>query len=232
MSGSSKSSAPIVFGKEQAMLHDIAKKFFAEKWSVEAVRERLEVQDSFDQALWDEMTDLGWHGLAIPENYGGLGLGLTELVALVEPMGRALFAGPFVASQLVAQAVIAGGNEDQKAEVLPKLADGAIGAVALAEPSGDWRLDCAQALTCRGERSGDRVTLSGTKTFVTDAPQADYFLVSFADGQGVSLALLGRDQLADPLESLEAEVPIDKTRKSYTLRFEGCKRARRILPGG
>ena len=221
MSETGKSKAPIVFGKEQAMLHDIAKKFFAEKWSIESVRERLEVQDGFDRKLWDEMTDLGWHSMAIPEEYGGVGLGLTELVALVEPMGRALFAGPFVATQLVAQTLIAGASLEQKNEVLPKLAEGAIAAVAIAEASGDWRLDEAQALECRGERSAGQVTLSGAKTFVTDAPQAEYFLVSFADNGAVSLALIHREQLVGSLDSLEAEVPIDKTRKSYTLRLDG-----------
>ena len=96
----------IEFGKEQALLQDIATRFFREKWTIEEVREHLETEAGYDSGIWGEAVEAGWTGMVVPEEYGGLGLGMTELVAIVEPMGRHLFASPFVPSQLVIQGLL------------------------------------------------------------------------------------------------------------------------------
>ena len=104
----------IRFGKEQAMLLDIAARFFRERWPIESVREQLSTETGFDVGLWAEMAELGWLATALPEEYGGTGLGVSELVVLAEPMGRALHASPFVPTQLAIQALLAGGSEAQR----------------------------------------------------------------------------------------------------------------------
>ena len=64
----------ILFSPEQAMLADIATRFFRDKWSVESTREQLTSDTGFDRDLWAEMTDAGWLGIAVPEELGGTGL--------------------------------------------------------------------------------------------------------------------------------------------------------------
>ncbi len=226
-SGSTE-SGPIQFSKEQAMLLDIARRFFAEKWPIDSVRDRLESERKLDRRRWDEMIELGWHGMAVPEQHGGIGLGLTELVTLVEPMGRHLFTSPFQTSQWVIQALLAGADEEQKSEWLPRLAAGEMAAVALSEPSGSWSLD---ALVATGRVSGNGLELSGIKTFVENANEANLFLVSVAREDGApALALLERDQL--PEGALSPEVAIDLTRISSTLTLDGISVASEALIEG
>ncbi len=107
----------IQFDDAQGMLLRISGQFFRDKWPIESVRERLTRDDGHDLALWNEMVDLGWNGMVIPEEYGGTGLGMTELVTLVEPMGRFLFASPFFSTQLAIRALLDGGSEAQRSAV-------------------------------------------------------------------------------------------------------------------
>jgi len=76
------------------------------------------------------MAGLGWLGIAIPENYGGVGLSLAEVVPVAEQMGRRMMALPFVPTTLAAQALLSAGTEDQKQNYLPKISEGLIGTLA------------------------------------------------------------------------------------------------------
>jgi alkylation response protein AidB-like acyl-CoA dehydrogenase len=114
----------IGFSEDQATLLEVATDFCQRRAPVATVRRLMEDELGHDPAVWTELGDLGWLGVAIPEAYGGSGLGLAEVVPLVEQMGRRLMAGPFVSTTLAAQALIAGGREDQKREALPRIAAG------------------------------------------------------------------------------------------------------------
>src|SRR5210317_406115 len=104
----------MTFSDEQAMLLDTAVEFFRDKSPIAKVRELMLSSDGFDESVWREMIDLGWTGLAIPEAYGGSGLGLAAAVPIAEPMGRHLSATPWLATQLFTQGILAG-SEDLKA---------------------------------------------------------------------------------------------------------------------
>ena len=82
--------AAIDFTNEQGMLLDIATRFFKDKVTVDDVRASIDGERGDSPELWREMVEAGWTGLAIPEAYGGTGMGLGELVPIVEPMGRSL----------------------------------------------------------------------------------------------------------------------------------------------
>ena len=206
----------IAFSDEQEQLLEVATNFARDKFPLDRARARIAAAEDFDSAIWTEMAQLGWLGVAVPEDFGGSGLSLAEVVTIAEPLGRHLAGTPFVSTTLLAQALTEAGTPSQKRDYLPKLAEGAIGALALCEPHGDWNLE---HLTARAVRSGDSFALSGVKTFVTDAASADLVLISVErDGQP-ALALL--DKAAFGAAKVEREIVIDETRRSYRVALNG-----------
>ncbi|HEX5690589.1 MAG TPA: acyl-CoA dehydrogenase family protein, partial [Roseiflexaceae bacterium] len=159
----------------------------------------------------------GWLGIAIPEQYGGAGLGLREVVPVVEQMGRALMASPFVSTTLAAQALLAGGTDKQKQALLPQIAGGAIATLALMEPHGDWNLE---NLTAQARDEGkDRIALSGEKILVCDAAAADWVIVSLRYRDAPALIAIGKADL--PREALRREIVVDETKRAYFIKLDG-----------
>ena len=207
----------IGFTEDQATLLDVATDFCLRRSPVATVRRLMEAEVGHDPAVWAELGDLGWLGVAIPEAYGGSGLGLAEVVPLVEQMGRRLMAGPFVSTTLAAQALIAAGTEDQKREALPRIAAGEAATLALAELDTDWEPD---AIACTATRqAGGRLALSGRKVLVTDAAEARRIIASVRIDGTPALVLLTPDDL--PAGALRRETVIDGTRRSFALTLDG-----------
>jgi acyl-CoA dehydrogenase len=206
----------ITFGEEQAMLLDIATNFCREKMSIGEVRRQIASESGFDRELWKEIADLGWLSVAVPEQFGGSGLSLADVTAIVEPMGRHLAGLPFVSTQLFIQALLAGGSNELKREILPQICGGAIGTVALFESDGDWNLDHVEATAVI---AGDAARLGGTKTLVCDAAAAEFVLVSVSLDGAPALAIVRAADL--PRERRTRETVIDETRRAYTLDLAG-----------
>src|SRR5262245_18563760 len=95
----------IDLNKAPKLLQQSASDFFAREGKPERVRELMVTDTAFDDGLWRAMADQGWTGLIIPEEFGGLGLSLVDLIAVSEEMGRACLPGPFL-STLWAAALI------------------------------------------------------------------------------------------------------------------------------
>lgn len=207
---------PIGLSDEQADLLESANKYCADKSPIETVRRLLEDDLGYDPAIFAEIAELGWLGIAIPESYGGAGLGLAEVVPVVEQMGRNLMAGPFVSTTLAAQALLAAGTEAQRSRVLPELAAGAPAALALMEPHADWD---PSHIDCRAERKGDSLVLSGTKTFVEGAEAAQWIVVSVKLDDAPALVLLDSEAIARC--GRRREQVIDETRRSFQLVLDG-----------
>lgn len=205
-------STRIAFSDEQAMLLDSAVAFCRERSPSLTVRGLLTSEAGFDRGLWQEIAQLGWNGIAIPERFGGSGLTLGHTAVIAEPMGRHLLATPFASTQLAIQGLLAGGSPAQQAAWLPRLAGGGIASVALFEDDGDWALSRLQA---RATMTGASVTLHGSKTLVTDAAVADLLLVSVALDGAPALAVLPTAGL--PAGALQRETIIDETRRSHRL---------------
>src|SRR5256885_8474058 len=126
------------FSDDQKMLKDQAHKFLSEKCTTKTVRKVFEGKEHHDAQLWKAIGEMGWAGTAIPEAYGGLGLGYLELCVIAEELGRALAPVPFSSTvYLFAEALLAAGSEEQKKKYLPKVAAGEIiGTFARAEGAG------------------------------------------------------------------------------------------------
>ena len=115
--------APCLFlNDEQKMLSKTAHEFIRERAPAARIRAFRDSKDEvgFSRALWNEMAELGWLGLQIPEAYDGLGLGFFDLCVVLEQSGRELMPEPFVSTLLLGtQALLLGGTEAQKKALLP-----------------------------------------------------------------------------------------------------------------
>jgi len=220
-------STKITFSEEQAMLQDVAVNFCREKVSIGEVRRQIASDSGFDRELWKEISELGWLAVAVPEEFGGSNLSLAEVVSIVEPMGRHLAGTPFVSTQLFIQGLLAGGSEELKSEILPKICEGAVGTVALFERDGDWDLESIEAAAAI---EGDGAHLSGAKTLVCDAAVAEFFLVSVSHAGTPALAVLNASDL--PRERRRRETVIDETRRSFALDLTGVGIPRNALITG
>ena len=207
------------FSEDQATLLDVATSFCASRSPMAKVRRLIEDETGHDPDVWREIVELGWLGIAIPEEHGGAGLGLAEVVPVMEQMGRHMLAGPFYSTTLAAQALLVGGTGDQKRVLLPRLAEGAIATLALCEPNDDWDLGNI-ASTATRTPSGT-LRLSGAKRLVCDADAATHIIASvLLEGRP---ALVAFDRAALSPEALRREVIVDQTKRSYSLTLDGLE---------
>ena len=206
----------IGFTEEQELLRDIARKFLDSECPTKFVREMMATDDAVTDQFWRQLADNGWLGITYPEDVGGSGLGLVDLVVLMEEIGRAVMPGPYPATVLLGGAAIAAaGSADQRREWLPRIAAGQVKAtLAVTEPNPRWDAAGITATAREGRWSG--LALSGTKMFVPDAHLADVLIVAARsrDGStmedGVSLFLVPKDM---PGLSVRRLPSIDETRK-------------------
>jgi alkylation response protein AidB-like acyl-CoA dehydrogenase len=101
----------------QQTLKNTVRKFLAAECPLAEVRKQMETETAFDAALWSKIAEQGWTGIIFPEEYGGFGMGMVEMAATLEEMGRALLPGPFSSTVLAAGSLLeAAGNDSQKKE--------------------------------------------------------------------------------------------------------------------
>lgn len=165
------------FSDDQKQLRDQARRYLAEHSPSKAVRAVLEGNAPYDKVLWKGLAEMGFLGVAIPEEFGGAGAGHLELCVIAEEMGRALAPVPFSSTiYLAAEAIMLAGSDEQKAKWLPKIASGeAIGTLALFEGAGN---PSHKAINV----SGSQGTVSGIKKPVPDGAIADFAIVAARTG--------------------------------------------------
>ena len=155
------------------------------------VRRLRGTDPGFERSVWREMADMGWLGVLVPEEHGGLGLDLRAALIIAEQLGRALYPEPYGASAVMATlALVHGDSAGLKQRLLPRLAAGEIiASLAWQDERGGLDLDqCAV-----GVRTHDgKPVLDGTSRFVP-APGADAFVVAARSAQGLELYWIARD---------------------------------------
>jgi alkylation response protein AidB-like acyl-CoA dehydrogenase len=202
--------------KPQKLLKDSARDFLTRECKLDRVRELMETGTAHDDRLWQSIADQGWTGLVVPEEHGGLGLGLVELAVIAEEMGRACLPGAFLSTLTAAALVERAGSAEQRAKYLEPIAAGELKAtVAFLEEGASWELD---EIKLKATREGGNFQLSGRKLFVPDAGIADLLICVARDGDG--LALLPVERGAEGL-SVKAMPSMDGTRKLHEVAFEG-----------
>lgn len=203
------------FSDDQKFLRDEARKFLEAQCTMAQVREVLDDDSkSHNEGVWQKIVDMGWLGAAIPEEYGGLGLGMLELCVIAEELGRTLAPVPFGSSAyFLAEALKLAGSEEQKQALLPKVADGSvIGCIAVSEGPGE--IKAGQIATRL-----DGGALSGRKIPVTDGDIATHAVVLVKDGSGASLLLVDLNQSGVSRQSIKT---LEPTRSHATISFDGA----------
>ncbi|OUS26914.1 acyl-CoA dehydrogenase [Gammaproteobacteria bacterium 45_16_T64] len=207
------------FTEEQLMIRDTAESFLKEVSTSEAIRTAMATDAGFDADLWKTIcTDLYWQAIHIPEEFGGMGLGYVELVAMMEQMGRFLLCSPFFSTVcLGANALIIAGTEEQKALYLPQICEGKTATLAYtglsaARSGGQWG---AQTIDVVATSSGDEFVLNGTVRFVPDGASADILVIAARTAgsvgrDGVSLFVIPSDTAGVQRTLLKT---MDQTRK-------------------
>jgi alkylation response protein AidB-like acyl-CoA dehydrogenase len=201
--------------KAQKLLQQSARDFFARECKPERVRDLMATDTAHDDGLWRAMADQGWTGLIIPEDFGGLGLSLVDLIAVSEEMGHACLPGPFLSTLWAAALINLAGAEGQRKQYLEPIAAGDMKAtVALLEEGADWN---PEAVELRAEKAGKEFRLRGRKEFVTDAEIADLIICVARGNDGLVLAPVEKGAKG---MKIAATPGVDATRKLYSVEFE------------
>jgi alkylation response protein AidB-like acyl-CoA dehydrogenase len=204
------------FDEDQRELRGTVRRFLEHSSADADVRRLMATGPGYDPAVWQRMaSELGLHGLAIPEEYGGAGFSFVELGIVLEEMGRALLCAPFFASVVLAAELLKAIDDEQaRKDYLPGIASGdTIATVALTEDDGEW---APSSVTVRAVPDGGTWRLSGTKTYVPDGLSARLILVVARTEEGI-----GVFAVEDSAEGLtrQALPTMDQTRKQASLRF-------------
>ena len=181
----------LLLSEEQTMLSTTARDFVRERAPAGRLRALRDAKDEtgYSAALWEEMAVLGWLGLQIPEQYGGLGLGFFDLSVLLEASGRELMPEPFVSTLLFGvQALLLAGTEEQKRSILPRVAAGEHVLAMVRQESGSRARAPGQPMVVKG--LGDDLVISGESTQVLDGHMADTFVVCAQNDAGGQTLLL------------------------------------------
>jgi alkylation response protein AidB-like acyl-CoA dehydrogenase len=193
----------------QQMLKNSARRFFPAECPMAEVRRLIEIDGAYDVALWRRIAGLGWTGIIVPEEHGGMGLGLVEMAVAAEEMGRALLPGPFFSTVFVAGALL--DAMPQHRYRVTRIAAGEQRAtLALLEDSARWDLDAVR-LGIYGCR------ISGRKLFVPDAASADLLLCAARCGEELAIVQIdprGRGVSIRPMPAM------DRTRQLYSIEFD------------
>ena len=210
---------------EQNMLRDAARGFLQASAPIDQLR-RLRDEassDGYDRDTWKSMAEMGWSGVLIPEDHGGVAMGHVAAGVIAEEMGRTLTASPFLSTAVMGAIAVAGyGSASQREQWLSKIADGTTNvAVAVDED----RSHSPGLVTTTVQPSDRGFRIFGGKSFVADGHVADLILVSarssggVRDENGISLFLVPRDCAG---LTIERQMMVD-SRNSATVQFDGVE---------
>jgi len=169
--------------EEQQQLKDSARNFLSKECPTTRVRAVMADDVGMPRDLSQQIANLGWNGLIVPEKFGGAGLGMLDMSVLLEECGCAALPGPFLfSSVLAASALAGGGSEDVNDRWLGPLAEGrAIGTVAVVEANDSIN---PADLSTTARKGGSGWVLNGAKMFVPYAHVADFVIVVARTGPG------------------------------------------------
>ncbi len=184
------------FGTEETMLRDEARRFFKKNCDDSKLMELVggnsnpnrEPECNWDEKLWNQIVDLGWTILAVPEELEGIGSSAACVAGLMEEAGRAAFPSPLLANVNATYVLNACGTDGAK-KALGEIVDGNTISLAIINKVGSWEF----ADTDVSASGSDPTTLDGTSYYVQDAQKVDYFLVKAVSDAGVGLYVVPVD---------------------------------------
>lgn len=216
------------FSSEQYMFRETIRGFLDETYDLKKVSALVD-GDGRDPDLWSKLAELGCFAMLVPEEQGGLGLSFVDLALVIEEYGRALVPSPVVETIVATDVVARFGADAQKAQLLPKIAEGRLVLVpAVAETDAGFGLDDIAVIA---EPAGNGWRLDGRKILVPHAATADLLLVAVRFGKGGPLGLV----LCEPDRkgvSLRRHETMDPASRFYEVDFAGAQIVRDDILGG
>jgi acyl-CoA dehydrogenase len=205
------------FSEDQRFIQDQARSFLSQQCTAVEVRQVLESDQPMHEGLWRQVQELGWPATAIPEEYGGLGLGYLELCVLAEELGRSLLPVPLSSSTyMAAEAIKLYGSEEQKSRYLPGLASGeSIGTLAVSEAGGSFRNNSIKSRVAKS-------ALNGEKHAVQDATVADLAIVAAQSAESNEFSLYLVDLTQNGIERVLQD-SMDPSRPVGRINFNGVE---------
>ena len=168
----------------QEILKKMARDFLTTECPKTLVRKLEQSEEGYSPEVWKKMAELGWMGLIMPEEYGGMGYTFQDLVVLLEEIGRNILPGPLIATITSTFPILEAGTEEQKKELLPKIAQGEL-ILTTALLEGDGVFD-ASGIAVKATPKGDDFVINGTKLFVEMAHVASHILCVTRTKDGTS----------------------------------------------
>lgn len=209
------------FTQEQEMLRDQVRRFMTEACPMTTVRELTAIDAPFSDSLWNQIAELGWLSLIVPEQYGGIGLKWIDLALVLEETARGLSPLPILSQALATAAVLRAGNDEQRADWLPALASGTTRATLALYDEPNW-FD-PRAVTLTGTAVDGGIELNGRKPFVSDAMSSDQLLLACHGPAGLSLAVIGQSQVTVTREpSMDTTKPTGSVHLDHVHVPDGC----------
>lgn len=203
------------FDEDQQFIRNDARRFLADRCLMEDVRQHLTGDPLVISPLWREICELGWPGAAIPEAYGGLGMGYLELCVLAEELGRVVAPVPFSSSiYLAAEAILQYGSEEQKQQYLPGLVSGEIVGTLAWSDAGEKAVAFEDG------------SISGVKRPVAGGTLADIAVVSALTAEDKHVLVLV--ELADTVEATDRRIQrqtlesADPSVRNAQITFDDC----------
>lgn len=194
----------IALSEEQQLLKDSAERFIERDYTFDTRRRLVATEEGFSRENWRRFAELGWLGLAMPEDHGGLDGSMVDTAVLMEALGRGLVVEPFLSSVLLGGALLRhGGSAEQQAALIPSLIEGrALFAFAFTERQSRYNLaDVETTARAASDADGDGYVLDGAKGVVMHGASADKLIVSARvsgdsrDQAGISLFLVDGDAM-------------------------------------
>ena len=222
----------LVLNEEQIFLKDSAKKFASEKTPTTHFREvrDSEIENCYDDKVWQEMVSLGWTGILVPEEFGGSNFGVAGISSILEELGRTLTPSPLFSTSVVGVSLIKHASDDVKKDILSKVVqEGLRLCFAIEENNHHDPLK----ISCEAKKDGNDFIISGEKSFVIDGGFADKVIIaartSGKEGDKDGLSLFVLDAEAKGLTITPTKM-VD-SRNAANMKFDAVKVSSDMLIG-
>ena len=176
----------LILTEEQQFLKDTAQSFARDKTPVTHFRELRDSDNSqcWDDGVWQEMVELGWSGILVPEKFGGSEFWMAGISVIMQELGKTLTPSPILSTSVLGvSAINMLGSDEQKDKYLPKMAKGELlGCFGLTEPDAG---SDPGSMKSKAKKTSDGYLLNGSKTWITNSPIADVLIIWAKDEGGV-----------------------------------------------
>ena len=222
----------LVLNEEQVFLKDSAKKFASEKTPTTHFREvrDSEIDNCYDDKIWQEMVSLGWTGILVPEEFGGSNFGVAGISSILEELGRTLTPSPLFSTAVVGVSLIKHASDDVKKDILTKVVQDGLRLCFAIEESNHHD---PVKISCEAKKDGSDFIISGEKSFVIDGGFADKVIVacrtSGEEGSKDGLSLFVLDANSKGLTITPTKM-VD-SRNAANMKFENVKVSSDMLIG-